>query len=61
MIYKTLQRKLMSNKNSTKNRGWTQVLRKGLAIPALLVIPAVLLLDMGIVLDTSLRKQVQIT
>jgi hypothetical protein len=33
---------------------------EGLAGPALLMTPVVLLLDMEIVLDTSLRKQVQI-
>jgi hypothetical protein len=51
----------MITTNPTKTRGWTHVLRKGLAIPALLMTPVVLLLDMGILLDTSLRKQVQIT
>jgi hypothetical protein len=33
---------------------------EGSAVPALLMTPVVLLLDMEIVLDTSLRKQVQI-
>ena len=33
---------------------------EGLEVPALLMTPVVLLLDMEIVLDTSLRKQVQI-